>query len=189
MPFKSNIFIVPGLGNSGECHWQTIWQNKYAFTRIQQQSWDKPIRTDWIQQIDTVLNDYDYSNTILVGHSLACNTIVQWANVYRRSIKAALLVGPSDTEASSYPPGTTGFTPMPLYRLHFPSVVIASSNDFYVSTERALFFAEQWGSRFVNIGDAGHINVAAGFGEFEQGLAILQELDKLGSFQMFADLN
>jgi len=35
--------------------------------------------------------------------------------------------------------------------------------------EKSRTFAKQWGSEFVDFGDHGHINVAAGFGAWEQG--------------------
>ena len=113
---------------------------------------------------------------ILIGHSLACCTIVRWAEKYRRIIKGALLVGPSDVEAPSYPPGTTGFSPMPSYKLPFPSIVIASSNDKYVTMERANYFAGNWGSELINAGDLGHINSSSNLGNWPFGISQLQKL-------------
>lgn len=127
--------------------------------------------------INDEVKKHDPADVILVGHSLACTTIAYWAQKYNVIIKGALLVAPSDTEADTYPPGTTGFTPVPLNKLPFKSIVISSSNDYYVTTERAKLFANSWGSELVNIGDAGHINVASGFGEWNAGLKILKELD------------
>ncbi len=40
----------------------------------------------------------------------------------------------------------------------------ASSDDPFVTLERAAAFAEAWGSRFVLIGAAGHINSASSLG-------------------------
>lgn len=175
--FKSKIFILPGLGNSGEDHWQTHWENQFNFTRIQQRDWDKPVCAEWIETIDKQIETTSTNQIIFVGHSLACATIVNWATRYYRKIKGALLVAPSDTEATSFPKGTTGFTPMPLKKLEFPSITITSSNDFYVTLERAKFFANAWGSPLINIGDAGHINTAAGFGRWDEGLEYLKKLD------------
>jgi len=174
----SSVFIIPGLNNSGDAHWQTLWEKQFNFTRIQQRDWDTPRRTDWVETIDKTLASHDLSNVILVGHSLACSTIAFWSEQYKRKIKGALLVGPSDTEADTYPPGTTGFTPVPLKPLTFPSIVVASTNDYYVRLERARQFANAWGSKLINIGDAGHINVAAGFGPWDQGLEFLKALDR-----------
>jgi uncharacterized protein len=85
-------------------------------------------------------------------------------------------VAPSDPEAKSYPEGPTGFAPMPRNRLGFPSIVVASRNDRYVTLARAREFADAWGSRFVDIGDAGHINTESGLGDWPYGLALLEEL-------------
>ncbi|MEP6846474.1 MAG: alpha/beta hydrolase [Panacibacter sp.] len=178
MQFNSIIIILPGLGNSGEGHWQTLWQQQFGFKKIEQLDWETPVCNMWIDTIDTALLKYDLSNVILVAHSLANTTVAAWVEKYNRKIKAALLVAPSDTEAETYPPGTTGFSPMVLNQLPFPSITVMSENDFYVTPKRAKYFAECWGSRLVSIGDAGHINIAAGYGIWEEGLKYLKELDK-----------
>ena len=172
----SYCFILPGLNNSGPQHWQSRWEELYGFTRIQQQDWDNPAKDDWIHTINEVIAPFPADQVILIGHSLACCTIAHWAQRYQRVIKGALLVGPSDVEAPSYPPGTTGFTPMPLQPLPFSSIVVASSNDFFVTPERAEYFASQWGSRLVSIGHRGHINAASGLGDWPEGYQLLKTL-------------
>jgi len=169
-------FILPGLNNSGDAHWQTHWQNDFGYLRIEQDDWDNPVSQQWIERIQAFLAPYPPQEIILIGHSLACCAIVQWAAKYQVVIKGALLVAPSDTEAPSYPPGTTGFTPMPLQRLRFPSIVVASADDPYVSLECAKQFADVWGSEFDNAGDLGHINASSGIGKWPQGITILQKL-------------
>jgi predicted alpha/beta hydrolase family esterase len=179
MNFKSKVFTVPGLGNSGEQHWQTLWEKKFPeFIRIHQRSWDQPVCDDWINQIQNTIAPYNPEEVILVGHSLACCTIAYWSMRFNQKIKGALLVAPSDTQADTYPPGTTGFTPMPLQKLPFPSIVVASSNDYYVSLPKAEALASVWGSEFINIGDAGHINAASSLGEWAAGLEFLKRLDQ-----------
>ena len=178
MEFKSTILILPGLGNSGEGHWQTIWQQQFGFKRVEQKNWDEPVCEDWIDTIDKAVSGYDLNNVILVAHSLANTTVAAWAKKYDRKIKGVLLVAPSDTEAETYPPGTTGFNPMCLNKLPFPSITVMSDNDFYVKPERAKYFADCWGSRLVSIGNACHINVAAGYGKWDEGLQFLKQLDQ-----------
>jgi predicted alpha/beta hydrolase family esterase len=170
------IFILPGLNNSGPQHWQTLWEREYDFTRIQQQDWDTPVCEDWITTIDNIVTQYPLDQVILVGHSLACCTVAHWANRFNRVIKGALLVGPSDVEAPSYPPGTTGFQPMPLNKLPFQAVTVASTDDEYVTMERAQQFADAWESSLVNIGNRGHINSASNLGSWSEGFALLKQL-------------
>ena len=174
--YSGNIFIVPGLYNSGPDHWQTHWEKEFGFVRIGQKDWETPVCDDWTQTIDSIVAGYPSAEVILVGHSLGCCTVVRWAEKYKRIIRGALLVGPSDVEAPSYPTGTTGFSPMPVYHLPFPSIVIASINDEYVTLERANEFAENWGSELINAGELGHVNSASNLGNWSFGLAALQKL-------------
>jgi predicted alpha/beta hydrolase family esterase len=63
----------------------------------------------------------------------------------------------------------SSFAPLPLARLAFRSVVVASRNDPYVPFNRACGFAEAWGAQLVDAGASGHINVDAGFGRWPAG--------------------
>ena len=170
------FFVLPGLYNSGPAHWQTRWERLYGFTRIHQRDWDAPDKDDWVHTIDEVIAPFPPRQVFLIAHSLACCTVVHWFERYRRPIGGALLVAPSDVEAPSYPPGTFGFTPMPLTRLPFPTLVVASSDDYYVSPARAAFFAESWGSALVEVGNKGHINGESGLGDWPEGYELLQRL-------------
>jgi len=173
----TNYLIIPGLGNSGPEHWQTFFENSGShFYRVEQREWDRPDCEDWVETIDQQIRKFDPATVVLIGHSLGCTTIAHWAARNKTLIKGALLVAPSDIEQPVYTFPATGFAPIPLLTLPFPSIVVASEDDPWVSLERAGFFAERWGSRFQNIGKAGHINLAAGFGPWPQGLELLQQL-------------
>jgi predicted alpha/beta hydrolase family esterase len=60
--------------------------------------------------------------------------------------------------------------------LPFPTIVVASRDDPYVAFERATAMAKAWGAELVDIGKAGHINSASGFGEWPDGERLLQRL-------------
>ena len=53
---------------------------------------------------------------------------------------------------------------------------MASSNDPFCPIRLAGAYARSWGSEFVRLQDAGHINVESGHGEWPLGLALLQSL-------------
>jgi uncharacterized protein len=176
--FNATMLILPGLGNSGEKHWQTVWeQMNPSFIRVNQADWETPVCEDWIKVIDDKIQAIGHENIILIGHSLACSTIGYWAKKYKTKIKGALLVAPSDTEADSYPIGTNGFMPMPTEKLPFKTITVTSDNDFYVSLERAKFFAENWRSKLVVVNNLGHINGDSNLGAWQFGLELLKELD------------
>jgi len=54
--------------------------------------------------------------------------------------------------------------------------VVASSNDPYCPVRTAGAYARSWGSEFVRLPNAGHINIDSGFGAWPLGLALLQSL-------------
>jgi uncharacterized protein len=172
----THYLIVPGLGNSGPEHWQTYFeQSGDHFSRIEQAEWDAPSCEDWISAIEQRVGQLDPAEVVLIGHSLGCCAIAHWAARYSVPIKGALLVAPSDVDTPQYATfPTTGFVPMPLNKIPFKTVIVASANDIWVSTERAQFFADCWGSELINIGDAGHINVASGYTKWDEGLALLE---------------
>jgi uncharacterized protein len=173
----TNYLLVPGLGNSGPEHWQTHFENLADnFYRIEQQESDAPNCKDWITTINKKVVEFDPLSVVLIGHSLGCATIAHWAAKYKQQIKGAMLVAPSDLEAPQYTFPATGFAPMPKEKIDFKTIVVASANDVWVSLERAQFFAKIWGSEFINIGNAGHINVASGHTNWDEGITILKTL-------------
>src|SRR5258708_291209 len=165
-----NVLTVPGLWNSGPEHWQTHWEAKHAgVRRVIQRDFDLPDREEWIATLDAAVRSC-VSPPVLAAHSLGCTLVAQWAlDRGGNGVAGALLVAPSGGDAPGYPIEGRSFDRMPLQPLPFPSVVVASTNDEYVSIERASAFAACWGSRLINMGDAGHINAAAGFGPWPEG--------------------
>ncbi|WP_151086479.1 RBBP9/YdeN family alpha/beta hydrolase [Hymenobacter baengnokdamensis] len=176
MQRKTHFFIVPGLGSSGPEHWQSYFERQNPdFTRIQQREWDAPDKDDWVATLEQALAGEDLSQVVLIAHSLGCVTVAHWANTYGHRIKGALLVAPADVDTSSFAVfPTTGFGPMPLQRLPFPSKVVASTTDEWVSVARARQFAEAWGSELILLEAAGHLNAASGHGNWPAGLELLR---------------
>ena len=178
----ATVLLVPGLGSSGPDHWQSHWERALpGARRVVQQDWEVPPRSAWTETLDRAIAAVA-GPVVLVGHSAGTMTIVHWAARARRPIRGALLVAPTDFEARlpDLPPprafADAGWAPIPEGRLPFPSTVVASSDDPYVSFPRARQFAERWGSRLVDLGASGHINVEAGFGPWPEGRRLLQDL-------------
>ncbi len=170
------ILTVAGLWNSGPQHWQTQWESKNPhWRRVAQRDWDHPDRDEWVATLDAAVRHCP-SAPLLAAHSLGCALVAQWvADRGGHGVRGAFLVAPSDVEAPDYPVEGRSFSSMALCPLPFPSVVIASSDDPYVSVARAKQFAEAWGSRLVDIGPQGHINGASGHGVWPEGEAMLDQ--------------
>ena len=170
-----NILTVPGLGSSGPAHWQTRWEQHYGCRRVEQRDWHRPVCAEWVGALEAAVAAAP-GPVMLVAHSLACATVAHWATVTTHSLVGALLVGPADVDRREQLPTVRGFAPMPLARLLFPSIVVASENDEYVTLARAQAFAAAWGSRLVNVGVQGHLNSASELDLWPQGWALVQEL-------------
>jgi predicted alpha/beta hydrolase family esterase len=145
---------------------------------VAHRDWHAPDRDEWVAELDAAIADCD-GRPILVAHSLGCMLVAQWAQWADAGsplkIAGAFLVAPSDVEAPSYPVNAGGFSPIPMAPLPFPSVLVASANDEYATPERSRAFAAAWGSKLVEIGDAGHINGDSGFGPWPEGERMLDE--------------
>jgi len=174
---RPRLIIVPGLGDSGPAHWQSIWQAEDPrASRVVQQDWEHPALPAWIAALDEVVKKAS-APPLLVAHSLGCALIGHWFGRMRRPIAAALLVAPADVDSPDHTPEEVRcFRPMPVDRLPFPTTVVASNDDPYVAPERARWFAQRWGSRFVLLGGLGHINSESKLGRWDAGKRLLDEL-------------
>lgn len=172
--------ILPGIDSSGPEHWQSQWERADpACVRVIQDEWAAPRCGDWLARLNEVLNARS-EPVVLVAHSAGCALVLQWSSSASSSglqqVRGVLLVAPADPDGPSFPRGPTGFGPMPLHALPFPSIVVTSTDDPYIDPERASEFADAWRSRFVLLQSAGHINAASGFGPWPEGLALLDSL-------------
>jgi len=179
MSAAPTVLILPGWLGSGPEHWQSHWERTHpAYRRVQQRDWERPDRAQWVAALDRAVAEVD-GPVVLAAHSLGCITTVHWAAHPRwahEHVRGALLVAAADIERTDFVAPATGFGPIPLVLLPFPSILVASSDDPYCAPARAEYFAACWGSRFVTLGPAGHINAEAGFGPWPEGEALLAAL-------------
>jgi uncharacterized protein len=180
------ILILPGYGDSGPDHWQSYWERADpACRRVVQDDWLEPRLADWLATLDRYVRECD-SPPVLVAHSLACALVAHWATRAGEMgghvgaphpVKGALLVAPADVDSPAHTPDEVrGFSPIPLVRLAFPSIVVASGDDPFVSPARAEAFARAWGSRLITLPNAAHINADAGYGPWPEGRKLLLDL-------------
>jgi len=172
-----HILLLPGWQNSGPGHWQSLWQDQFGYQRVQQHDWLRPLRGDWIAQLEDVVLSLD-APVVLVAHSLGCQLVAAWAALskYVQRVQGALLVAPGDVERDELRPILPSWSPPVLQKLPFKSTLVASSDDPYCTPARAAQFAAAWGSDLVAIGAAGHVNADSGLGNWPQGQALLQTL-------------
>ncbi|AWN22110.1 alpha/beta hydrolase [Deinococcus irradiatisoli] len=171
------LIFVPGLGSSGPQHWQTLWQGKFGGVRVEQDDWNAPTPESWAARLHEVI-EATLGDLLLVAHSAGVLTVAAYAQRYASSprVSGALLVAPPDVERADMPQEVYPLRAVPLAALPFPALVVASENDPYATFERAAELAEAWEAELVTVGEAGHINVESGHGEWEEGEILLSEV-------------
>jgi predicted alpha/beta hydrolase family esterase len=174
-----NVLILPGWQNSGPAHWQSRWESAHGYRRVEQHDWMTPQRGDWMARLEDVVLGTD-GPVVLVAHSLGCILTAAWAAHSRHTarVRGALLVAPGDSERPDLRDQLPSWSPIVRQRLPFPALLVGSHDDPYCRFERAQGFAADWGARFIDLGNAGHINADSGLGDWPQGRAWLEELQK-----------
>jgi len=171
------VLIVPGLSGSGSDHWQTHLERSIAGSvRVQMDDWDRPQLFSWLERLAQCVEASPGS--VLVAHSLGCILVAHLAARHPDlPVASALLVAPADVESHHCTLGVTyGFAPIPRSELPFRAVVVASTNDPFMSFARAHELAQAWKAEFINSGASGHINVASGHGRWRSGEDIVRSL-------------
>jgi len=167
--------IVPGYQGSPEGHWQ-YWLNGTLddCEMVVQDSFGFPEMREWVNRLEEVIAEID-EPIQLIAHSLGCITVVKWAQQCDTTkIDSVVLVAPADVESSYLPKEITGFGTIPKLQLPFPTTVVGSHNDPYMSFERVNSLAACWNATFIDAGYVGHINTASGFGPWPALLPILE---------------
>ncbi len=174
------VLTVPGLNNSGEGHWPTLWEDQRGdCQRVDLGRWVSPNRNAWVTRLDAAIRQID-GPVVLAAHSLGCITVAWWGalqnQAYGWPVTGALLVAPPDCDRAETPDMIGSFGPVPRSSLPFPSILVASRDDPYIFFERAHSMGKYWGSRFVDAGHRGHINAQSGLGDWAFGQSLLDEL-------------
>jgi predicted alpha/beta hydrolase family esterase len=177
------VLLVPGLRDHMPDHWQTLLERRLPKVEtVPRMDKDKLSCAAWVAMLQVSLAEIR-GPVVLVAHSAGCMIVVHWAQTHCRAIKGALLATPPDFESpmpAGYPSQAVlrdnGWLPTPRAPLPFPSIVAASTNDPLGRLERVASLASAWGSQFVDLGDVGHLNPAAGYGPWPEANDFIREL-------------
>lgn len=167
----TRIIIVPGLGNSGGQHWQSRWQQRLPnATRITLPQWQQPNLRSWVDAIDNAVGQH--TDNYLVAHSFGCLASVAALAELRHRVRGVLLVAPAD-------PDKFKITDLlPQSTLPVPGLVVGSLSDPWLSWSKAQLWAQRWELPIYCAGNAGHINVESGHGEWHEGWQLLEKLQR-----------
>ncbi|WP_218511037.1 alpha/beta hydrolase [Variovorax sp. dw_308] len=169
----TRLIIVPGWRDSGPGHWQSLWAEQLqGAERVSQDDWVAPTRAAWVGNLEKLILSRP-EPVVIAAHSLGCIAVSHLGHEAAERIAGALLVAPADPERRSV---LHDFAPVPYALLPYRSIVVASSNDPFCPVRLAGAYARSWGSEFVRMQNAGHINIDSGHGDWPLGLALLQSL-------------
>ena len=164
------ILIVPGLRNSDEQHWQSLWQARLPNSkRIHVHDWDTPDLEAWKKGIKQALATLD-KPALLIAHSFGALASASIAAELPEKILALFLVAPADPDKFKIAKH------LPQQPLRVPTKIIASTNDPWLTDTRAAYWALQWGADFLRLKNVGHINSASNLGFWPEGIQQLQQL-------------
>lgn len=169
----TKTLIVPGLDGSPAPHWQHWWAATDPRALMVDLS-DPACPSPAVWEAELASTILHHPDCVLVGHSLGAilvaRILTKWPQL---RVRAALLVAPAETTGSDR---IGHFGPIPERPLCVPAKVIASRNDPWMSFVRASGLARSWESDLVDLGQAGHINVASGFGPWPGGKRLRDDL-------------
>jgi len=173
------ILTVPGLSGSGHLHWQTIWESKFGFSRIEQDNWDNPDYSQWEKSLlQNVISDPNKTEVVLVAHSLGCHLVVKSFPWIRDVVKGVLLVAPPDFNQGIIKQDLSSFFMTKHYELGCPGYLIYSENDPHASAAYSQKYGLELGLTCVSVGKHGHINSDSNLGEWGAGTIFLNEILK-----------
>jgi predicted alpha/beta hydrolase family esterase len=157
---SARLMVIPGLHDSGPTHWQSWLQAQHrGAVRVEQDDWHSADLEAWAARIDHTLARVGPGPWIAVAHSFGCLALARHLALQPASgIAAALFVAPAE-------PDTFGVASrLPQTELSVPSAVVASDTDPWMTAAATRRWARRWGSHWLCLGDAGHINAESGFG-------------------------
>lgn len=169
----TKTLIVPGLDGSPAPHWQHWWaQTDPKALMVDLTDPHHPMPAVWEYELAGVI--LQFPDSILVAHSLGAVLIARLlTNWPHLRVGGVLLVAPAETLGNDR---IGHFGPIPEQPLHVPATVVASRNDPWMRYERAAELANAWEADLVDLGHAGHINVASGYGPWPHGKVLRDAL-------------
>jgi serine hydrolase len=170
--------IVPGIGNSGPTHWQSIWQAEWGpiATRITPASWSEPDVDDWVAAVDQAVNRAGSSDLVIVAHSLGCLAAANWLAASASSVRAAFLVAPPDPRGPTFPAAAKSFADVDAEPVGVPGLVVASADDPYCRLRAATALSKAWELPLARAGAYGHLNAESRIRGWQQGRVLLAKL-------------
>ena len=166
-----DLIFVPETGPVPPDHWIARWSAKLSTAQM-------VAALDAQATPDGVIAAVKAAQrpVLLIGHSTGAVAVALAAPALQGcDVRGAFLVAPPAED--TLPSLDGGVWPqIPRTRLPWPSVLVASRTDPWISHRQSLALASDWGADFIDAGESGRIDADSGHGPWPDGLL------KLGGF-------
>jgi uncharacterized protein len=173
MSHRPRILLVAGWRTARAGSWQHVWDARLGnATHLQLDNSATPVRDVWVAAITAHILA-QAGPVVIAAHDLGCVAVAHLPAEVTGRVTGALLVAPADPERRGR---LVDFAPVPFHRMPYRNILVASSNDPCCPIRLAGAYARAWGSEFVRLPQAGHIDLESGYGAWPLGMALLQSL-------------
>jgi len=167
---KQKILILHGWGGSDFPHWQSWLSGEIAkdygcVSFLKLSNPDFPNKNEWIEELTEELKNF--KPNIVVCHSLANILWFHLCNELKiTKIEKLFLVAPPSLECKVEELKSFFPCKIPTNLYAKEALLVASTNDPYMSLDEASLLASSLGVEMVILQNAGHINTDGGYGEW-----------------------
>ncbi len=181
---KFNIYIIHGYTASKNSNWfpylkKKLERNNVVVNILNMPNSQKPRFNEWINHLEKQITDYD-ENTIFIGHSLGCVTILNYLNKnISKRIKGLYLIS-----------GFVEKTPIPellefvqpeldytdIIKLTENRIAISAKDDDIIHYEYSRILAEKLDAKFILLNEGKHFIDRDNFTEFP---LLLKEIENI----------
>lgn len=145
---EKRVLIVPGLRGSGPGHWQTRLQASHPdYRRVLQHDWLRARLDDWAAALDAAIRA-EGCDVFIAAHGFGCLATLERLAMRSADVLGVLLAAPRR-------PDEFGLS---LRKLDMPAILAASRSDPWLALEEARTLSAAVDARFVDAGDAGHLD-------------------------------
>jgi len=143
---------------------------------------ETPTIDKWLGMLNTIANVDE--ETIMIGHSIGCQTIIRWLATTNKKVKAAIFVagwftlkGLEDEELAIAQEWLATPIDDKLVKEHVSNIAaLFSDDDPYVGSENKALFEDRLGAETISVGNKGHMTAEEGHTKLPELLEVIKQL-------------
>jgi predicted alpha/beta hydrolase family esterase len=171
-----SVLVLPDRQGGAPAPWPRRWVNVHGYTLVEQHDWQRPLRGDWLIQLEEAVLDAP-GPVVLVAQGLGCALVAAWSAFSRHSgkVRAALLVAPLDLRLPALREMLPSWSTVVHQQLPFKAMVVTHTPKLETH-EVAQTLAAAWGAQWVHAPT--DESLASPPCDWPEGHALLTELMK-----------